>query len=116
MTETSYWMRLPADGTFALIDGDAERDRLTPFGWEVADEPRDTDFVWARHPDIELPARYPFASLDYWQAQGWEPGAPPLRVELTKDPIRTDPAPAPAAPAINLSGKPARGADNVKER
>lgn len=86
MNKKTYWMRLPADGTFAQIEGAAERDRLTPLGWEEANDPADTDFVWMRRDDIENPARFAYGSAETWRAMGWEFSAPPDPIDVTKDP------------------------------
>jgi hypothetical protein len=92
MTEkTQYWLRNPADGTFAVADGAEERDRLIPLGSELADEPTDPDFVWMRHDDIADPARIPFGAREHFLARGWTFGAPPAPVDLTKDPQLVDP-------------------------
>ncbi len=114
MTEKkTYWVR-NASGEYALLDGAAERDRLSAFGWNETDEPpADDAFVWMRHEGIEQPAKFPAKSVANWMANGWVPGAPPEHVDVTQEPsvaqvlgfpasAADSPAPAPAAKA---SGK-----------
>lgn len=96
MTELKkYWMRLPADGTVAQIDGAAERDRLAPLGWEETAEPAATDFVWMRKEGIEQPARFAYGAAETWQRMGWEFSTPPEPVDPTKDPVFAESTPAP---------------------
>lgn len=111
--KTTYWMCTPADGTYALIEGAAERDRLMPLGWQVTSEPGPTDFVYMSHEGIELPGRIPMQAAANWQAMGWMFSGPPAPVDLTKDP---QPSPLVAAlPAPATSSKPAAADKTSKE-
>lgn len=112
--KTKYWLRNPADGTFAVAEGGEERDRLIPLGHELADEPSDdAAFVWMRHDGIERPARLPYGAREHNLAREWTFAAPPDPVDLTKDPLLVDPVPAAAEPAAKSSAtaKPATAAD-----
>lgn len=110
--KTKYWLRNPADGTYAVADGAEERDRLIPLGHEVAEEPADPDFVWMRHAGIAEPARMPYGAREHNLARGWTFGAPPAPVDFTRDPHLVDPAPA-AEPAAKstATAKPATATD-----
>jgi hypothetical protein len=114
MTELKkYWMRLPADGTVAQIDGAVERDRLVPLGWEEADEPAATDFVWMRKDGIEQPARFAYGAAEDWRRQGWEFSAPPEHIDPTRDPAVAEPV-KPAAstePKSTATGAKATAAE-----
>lgn len=117
MSKQKTWMR-DADGRFALIEDDTERPSLEALGWATADEPTDTDHAWAWHEGIEQPGQIAYGARDYWEARGWVFGPPPAPVDLTKDPALVDQAPAAKPkpkPEPKTSGKPATGADNVKE-
>lgn len=105
---TSFWMTLPADGTYALVEGADLRDRLAPFGWQVTTEPGPDSFVWLRCEGIETPARLPYAALPYWRAKGWAPAAPDAPVDPTKDPVVGE-------PKSTASGKTATAEKNPKE-
>lgn len=112
MSKDTYWMCTPADGTYAQVEGAAERDRLIPLGWQVTGEPAPTDFVYMSHEGIELPGRFPVQAVANWRAMGWTPCGPPEPVDLTKDPQ----PPAPAAPAAPIaSSKPAAADKTSKE-
>lgn len=100
MTEkTKYWLRNPSSETYALADGAEERDRLIPLGHELADEPTDPDFVWMRHEGIEQPARMPYGAREHNLARDWTFSGPPDPVDVTKDRLLVDPAPAVAETA-----------------
>lgn len=103
--KTTYWITT-AEGTFGQVEGVEERDRWTPLGYEVADEPAATDFVWMRHEGIEQPARFAYDAAPTWQQMGWTFSAPPEPVDPTKDPAVVDqPKQAPAKAAPSASGK-----------
>lgn len=117
MTEkTKYWLRNPADGTYAVADGAEERDRLTPLGHDLADEPTDPDFVWMRHEGIADPARIPYGAREHFLARDWTFGAPPAPADLTKDPQLVDPAPVAVEPAAKstATAKPATATDKTE--
>ncbi len=112
MTEKkTYWVRNEA-GEYALLDGAAERDRLSAFGWKDADEPPAEDtFVWMSHEGVDNPAKFPAGSVPHWLENGWTPTAPPEHVDPTKQP-QPDARPAWAA-ALGF-GAPAEPAATTK--
>ena len=81
------WIR-DLNNSKALIDG-GDQDGWTVRAWKPGLPPVDGEFVWMHHPDIEVPALQPWASRDYFQAVGWEPGPPPAPVDVTRDPVVT---------------------------
>lgn len=93
------WMSNPADGAYALIDPD-DVDRWTVRGWlPVTKEPGDQTTVWLHHAESDGRAQFPAGVVPQWMALGWQPGAPPEPVDLTKDPKLVDQPPAsPLAP------------------
>jgi hypothetical protein len=116
MSKTTYWITT-TEGTHGRVTGVEERDRWTPLGYQVVDEPSPTDFVWMRKDGLDAPARFPYGAAPTWEAMGWEYSAPPEPVDVTKDSQLFDQPKAPA-PAVSTSttSKPATGADkNTKE-
>jgi hypothetical protein len=115
--KTKYWLTT-ADGAYAQVEGVEERDRLTPLGWTVVDEPTDpAAFVWMCHDGIENPAKFPVGSVPNWEAQGWKLCGPPKHVDPTKDPAAVDqpgPAVLPASAPKSTPASPA-AEKNTKE-
>lgn len=99
-------------GTKALAEGADQRDSLIGLGWAEAAEPAGSEFVWCRHPDITVPAKFPAETLDAWAIRGWAPGAPPEPdyVFSTVAPSATAPA-----PVTDTKPKPAAGGTSTKE-
>lgn len=110
MTKQSYWIST-VNGYFALVDGSDERDRWTPLGWRLADEPGPTDFVYLRKDGIEHPAPFAYAAVPTWQELGWLFSPPPEPVDVYRDPVPPVPAPDVKSP----KSKPAAGADKNSE-
>lgn len=91
-TKTQYWL-VDDTGTYARANGVEERDRRLPRSFTEADEPKGSAFVWARHPDIAVPAKFPADSLEAWKVQGWEPGLPDEPASPFNGPVAGDVAP-----------------------
>jgi hypothetical protein len=73
-SKTQYWL-VDDTGTYARAEGVEERDRLLARGYELAEEPTESQFVWARYEGIEAPAKIPANTLKAsWP--GWEPSVP----------------------------------------
>lgn len=106
MSKTAYWLRSANDGTYAVADGAEERDRIAAQGYELADEPAETDQVWIRHPGVEGVGRIPYGARPYFLGNGSTLSGPPAPVDLTKDPALTD---SPAAPAPVMADNQASG-------
>jgi hypothetical protein len=116
MSKQTYWITT-AEGTRGQVVGTEERDRWTPRGWDVVDEPAETDFVWMRKEGLDKPARFPYGAAETWRAMGWEFTAPPEPVDVTKDPQLFDQTTtAKTSSSTSTTSKPAAGADkNTKE-
>lgn len=121
--KNTYWITT-ANGVYAQVAGAEERDRWTPRGWEQADEPGPTDFVYMRKEGLEQPAQFAYGAAETWQAMGWEFTAPPEPVDVTKDPAvfaqeqadRSARTKATAESKTASDKQPAAGADkNTKE-
>jgi hypothetical protein len=94
MTEKqTYWMT-DTSGVKALVAGADERDRWRPHGYADTADPVAGDLVWLQH-DVSG-GRQVFAAeaAEQWAGLGWHPSAPPEPVDLTKDPMLVDQAPA----------------------
>lgn len=125
MSKNTYWITT-TNGIHGQVEGTEERDRWTPRGWQVVEEPSATDFVYLRNPETGGIAPFAYGSVDTWQQMGWEFSAPPEPVDVTKDPAvfaqdqqRAKPAKKAAEAKDNTppaESKPAAGADkNTKE-
>jgi hypothetical protein len=112
MTKQSYWIAT-ANGYYAYVYGDEERDRWTPLGWRVAGEPGPTDFVYLRKDGIEQPAPFAYGAIPTWQELGWGFSPPPEPVDVYRDPVVEQPVPP--ADQKPPKGKPAAGADKNSE-
>lgn len=117
MANKTYWMRTP-EGAFALVTGADERDRWTPHGLQIADEPQPGAgvFVWLEHEDHHGRQKFPVDTVNEFADVGWHPSPPPEPVDITKDPaLRDVPAePATEAPAAEAekTNKPAARRQN----
>lgn len=107
--KNTYWLIGP-DNTFAQVEGAARRDELAASGWTPAEEPGSADRVWLRHDVTGGVALFPFASLEPWQARGWEFVVPETR-NTDQGPMVVLPEPseqaAPAAAATATAETPA---------
>lgn len=108
MNKQTYWLADSA-GTKLAVEGAQVRDYLAARGWTETSEATGDEFIWVRHPDIAGASRIPVASLEGWQAKGWEMGAAGVPVfEDEPEP------PAPTETKPDSKPKPAAGG-NPKE-
>lgn len=110
MAKNSYWLIDPSDGSYAYVEGAAERDKwVKVHGWtEAENEPGPTDQVHLRNESPDLgPSKLPRQAAEdpKWAALGWAPGAPPEPVNAA---IAHWPKPerAPAEPDEKAEAKP----------
>jgi hypothetical protein len=84
--KNTYWIA-DVDGTKALVQGSAERDRWTQVnGWTEAGEPEGLEFVWLENEQTGGRAKFNAQAVPLWEGLGWKPSAPPEPVNLAIGP------------------------------
>ncbi len=89
MSKNTYWITT-TNGIHGQVEGVEERDKWTPLGWFVVDEPKLTDFVYMRKDGIAEPAQFAYGAAPTWEAMGWQYCPPPAPYDVTKDALLFD--------------------------